>query len=211
MMDTVDKIVIHGVSQLGELTGVPAVFGGLNVGIAYGIGDFRRESAFYGCSGYKRCKDDNAGLYLPQRILSLYRNTGTEAYAVLEDVVIVNVPVTYHLQHGSLGEIDFVSVPIFPRSGGNLLCFRFCAGQRIQSELLSGEDVVHHDNITGENSVGHHRKRRQQLNQISCPGSVFPAVGVRAKRYPKLPFGWRCIEDRADDKNQIPVAFRFIA
>ena len=82
--------------------------------------------------------------------------------------------------------------------------------ERFQTELLSGQRVVHHQNISGKYGIGHDRHLRQGGAKGMNPCRVFRSGKSTVQRRTDRLFPGGCIEYRSDDKNQalFPLLFK---
>ena len=79
-----------------------------------------------------------------------------------------------------------------------------------QTELLSGQGVVHHQDIPGKNGIGNDRHLREGGAQGMNPCRVFGAGKGTVQRRADRLFPGGCIEYRSDDKDQtlFPLLFK---
>ena len=106
VMDAVYEIMIHGVRQRCDFSGIAAVLRRLDVGIAHRIGNLGREPSLYGCPGDERRKNDHGRLHLSERVSSLYGHSAAQETASHERTLIIDVAVPHHLQQRLLGAVD---------------------------------------------------------------------------------------------------------
>ena len=136
----------------------------------------------------------------------MHRYAGAEVNAALDDGMVIDVAVAHHLQHAAFSQPDLFAVA---RSGCRSMDFRFRGRrtERLGTELLAGQRVVHHHDIAGENGVGYDRQPRQRGNQLAAPAGVFSVAGKGPKRSTELPLRRGGIEYRADHKDHAAFSF----
>ena len=92
-----DKVIVHHQAQRIQIVQGFGGLGSLDITVTQSVGLLGRKPALNGCTAHQRGEHNHRNFALPQGVIAVYRDTGTQGHAVGQCLFVVQIPGAYHL------------------------------------------------------------------------------------------------------------------